>query len=374
MAELAENDARKLTAAVHVALVIGPRTMGHTGRVIKQLAIGLLDEPFGVTVVAPGSVEVDALPCPPARRIGYTPPRIGRLRQRDMARLTGELAEAGVEILHAMDGSAHALTRELSRRGDWPYLASALSLQDAEELSPLGPRCRAVLAASVTIRAALLNHQVAPAEMISLVRPGIHRLRQPHERPAKDHCWSILATGAMDSAEPLATILRAFAAVRQQRPDCVLFLLGRGRAERRLRSLVRSLELTHQVTFVDRLDAERLAGVLQAADVSVFPRSGGQLEMEVLTAMAAGVAVLVAEPCVGDFAIDGETVWSYESNDAADLTRKLGILIDNYDDASRLAGAALAYLAEHHSPARMVSSLAELYRRHALRGRTLNIS
>ncbi len=374
MSELAENGARKLPTAAHVALVIGPRTMGHIGPMVRRLAIGLLDEPLGVTVVSPDSAEVSALPCPPARLVCYTPPRIGHLRQRDVSRLAGELAGGGVEILHAMDGSAHALTRELSRRGNWPYLASALSLRAAGELSPLGPHCRAVLAASVPIRANLLNHQVAPAEKILLVRPGIHHLRHPHVRPAGDHSWSILATGAMDSAEPFATILRAFAAVRQQRRDCVLFILGGGRAERRLRSLAKSLDLTRHVTFVDRLGAEKLAGVLQAADVFVFPRSDGQLEMEVLTAMAAGVAVLVGEPCVGGFAIDGETVWSYGSHDAADLARKLGILIGDYDDASRLAEAALAYLTEHHSPARMVSSLAELYRRHALRGRTLKIS
>jgi len=373
MAVMSGNSVKAAPPPVHVALVAGARTVGHIGRGVRQLAIGLLDEPLRVTLVLPRSADLAGLPCPPAGRIDYIQPRFGHLRQRAVARMAAQLGEAGVEILHGLDGSAHALTRALSRRGDWPYLVSALSLRAAGELSTLGRHCRAILAASLPIRTDLLNHRVAPAEKILLVRPGVHRLRQAPSHPGTECSWSILAAGVMDSAEPFATILRAFAIVRQRRPDCVLFLLGQGRAEHRLRLLVQSLDLAHQVTFVDRLGEAKLAGVFQAADLFVYPASRGELEMEVLTAMAAGVAVLTGGACVGDFAIDGETVWSYPPGDSADLARKLGILMGEPDDAIHLTTAALAYLAENHSPARIISSLAALYRDHALPGRTLQI-
>jgi phosphatidylinositol alpha-1,6-mannosyltransferase len=154
----------------------------------------------------------------------------------------------------------------------------------------------------------------------------------------------------------------------------VLFLLGEGPAEHRLRQLAAQLGLMHQVTFVDRLGQTQLPGIFSAADLFIYPRSDRQFELELLEAMAAGVPVLVGDCCVGDFTHEGLTSISYRPNDAADLLSKLRTLLDEPASAAALAEGARRYLREHHSPARMVAATAELYRKFALSERTLKLA
>ena len=358
---------------VRLALVAGQGTMRHIGRVIRHLTIGLLDEPIYVTIVAPACEDLSDLPSPPVELLSYPVAKLGHLRRRALEAIAAQLAARNIELLHAVDGTAHRLTRRLSDVGEWPYVVSVMGIDQCRGLSPLGRHCRAVLAGSVPLQAALPARLAIPPEDIHILRPGVYQLRrvscftQPQRRAA------IIAGGDLNVFEPFNTVLSAFAALRDSQYECVFFILGNGKAERRLRARAKRLGLMHHVTFVDRLPHQQLAGIFKAADVFVHPHSSGALEMEILEAMAAGIPVLVAGDCVGDFVVDAETAISYDAGTAADLTLKLKVMLDEPDNAVGLATAALAHLHQHHSPAQMVAELADLYRQHVVGGRTLKI-
>lgn len=356
-----------------LALVAGGGTMRGLGRTFGHLAVGLLDEPMDLTVVAPDGDEASVVPTPPIEVLGYRPGRLKDLRRRAVHDLVGRLTRRRVEVLHALDGRAHRLTRALSAAGDWPYLVSVHDLRCAGGLGRLGPQGLALIASSGPLREAMLAARAAPPERVHLVRPGVHVASTPPPLAAPAHCPAIVIDGPLTELGPFETVLEAFAAVRADGLEASLFFLGGGRAETRLRKRVTAMKLAHDVTFVDTPFQRSGAGVFDAADILVCPRSSGQVEMRILEAMAAGTTVLAGGPCVGDFVIDGQTALRYNAAGAADLAAKLKALLTHPTDGVALAERAREHVRLHHSPAQMVASLAGLYRQWALRGRTLQV-
>lgn len=371
---IASGADKSIVQPARLALVVGRGTMRHIGRVVQHLTVGLLDEPMRVTVIAPQGEDISDLPSPPVDILTYPTPRLGMFRRRTVENLADQLAEYDIELLHGLDAWAHDVTRDLSDLMDLPYMVSVIGINHGRLLTPLGGHCRAVLAASIPIRADLLARHVALADKTHLLRPGVHQLRRVSCFADPQRSAAIIAGGNLDIYEPFAAVLEAFAAIRDSGTDCVFFMMGNGKAERQLRLRAEQLNLMHQLTFVDHLPQNQLAGIFKAADIFVYPHSSGTLEMELLEAMAAGIPVMVGGPCVGDFIIDTETALTYNGRDAVGLTAKLKMLLENHGMAVRLAETAMAYLRQHHSPAQMVAAMAETYRQQVLSGRTLKIS
>ena len=359
---------------VRVALAAGAQTLHRAGRVVQHLTVGLVDEPFGVTLITAQNADVSSLPCPPVEVLRYPVPQPWRFRTRVVEPLAEQLAEQNVEVLHALDSSAHALVRALSDELDLPYLLTVWGPGGARQVAPPGPLCRGVLAVSAQMRSALLAGLAVPEEMVRVIRPGVHQSAPRCQTGPVDRNRAIIAAGRFEPAGPFETVLRAFGLLRQAGYDCVLFLLGDGPAEHRLRQMAGASGLMHYVTFVDRLPQPQLPEIFSAADLFVYPHSDGRLELELLEAMAAGVPALVGECRVGDFALEGQTSLAYQARNPADLAAKLRGLLDDPAAASALADGARRHLREHHSPARMVAAMAELYRAYALSERTIKLA
>lgn len=359
---------------LRIALVAGPDTMHHVGRVVQHLTVGLVDELISVTLVAPAMADVSNLPCPPVEVLRYAPSRLPLLRWRAVDALADALEQREVEVLHALDARAHELTCRLSDRIARPYVVSPLGTTNLHALRNQGELCRALLAGSEAIRQEVLARHLAPPERVVVVRPGVHQIRTPATARRADHSVALLVGGALDVYQPFATVLESFAALREEGDDCVFFVLGNGQQEHRLRRRAEQLDLMHALTFVDRPAQHQLANILKAANIFIYPQSDGDLEMEILEAMAAAVPCLVGGPCVGDFVADAETALAYDASSREDLTGKLRVLLADPSAGARLADTARTHLRERHSPARMVAALAELYRQNALRQRTLRLS
>ena len=85
-----------------------------------------------------------------------------------------------------------------------------------------------------------------------------------------------------------ATLLRAFATVRERIPEALLLLIGMGPLEGQLRQTVRDLGATDAVRFLGSRDD--VTELLPALDVFVLSSSHEGLPISLLEAMAAGVA------------------------------------------------------------------------------------
>ncbi len=355
----AEPPGRVSAKPVHVGLVAGGESLRNLGPVVRHMIVGLLDKPLPVTLICPAKADVANIPTPPVQIIRYDTTRLPFLRGRAFDTAVGQVAQAGVSLLHALDTDAAELTGRLAAGIGVNYIISVYSL--GREVRTLDMHCKAVLAAGEPIRQQLLGSHIGPDDMIHLLRPGIHQAREATCFVNPAHSIAIVAGGEFREYRPFAAVLKVFAQLEKSQEDCVFFLAGNGPCETRLRRLAEKLGLTANLTFVDRQSPDELKGILRAADIFISPMPSDRLEIELLSAMAAGVPVIAAGAKACDFIIPDETALTYRPGSAAELTDKLALLMDDHDASRALAEKSLEHLRENHSPAKMARQLVDLY-------------
>lgn len=347
---------------VSVGWVSGGGAFHRLGRTLGPLSVGLLDEFVHPTVMCPEKEDTFALPTPPVNVHTYEQGKWFSKPSRTAESLAEGVRGRKLNLLHALDGAAVDLTRALAGQLDLPYLVSCYSAEDAKRLPRQDPRMVGVLPACKATKAALRRRKVCPPEALHLLRPGVHRVRRANcfNNPEQSVC--VATCGVLDRSKPYAALLKAFASVKASQADSVLFVIGNGPAERTLREQASKLGIGQETTFSDAIPSRQLAGIFKSADVYVSAADRPELDVYSLLAMAAGVPVVAAAGGNSDFLIDGQTAMLYPRGDAAALGEKLLSLMADQQAARDQAQNALAYVGEHHSPAVMVSKLADIYR------------
>ncbi len=357
----AEEPTTQPTPLLRAAWVVCAETLETLDRTLGPLSGGLIDELIELLVICPGEADVRGLPVPPVEVLRHDRLRWLIFENRWIESLVERVKLRKVQVLHALDGGAAGLVRKLAHSTSLPYIVSSCDLRDVRRLGPLDDSA-AVLAASEPVRRGLLHHHAAPAEKIRLMRPGLYHVRQTTCFDDERRKVAIIAGGSLKQSAPFEAVLKSFAEVSQRDANCVFFLIGSGRAEKRLRQLAERLHLRQELTFVDRMPSREMPGIFKAADMFISPVAAPGLDTWLLMAMAAGVPVLATMDSPCDFLIDGRTAMLFRQGEAAQLTAKLMALLDDKPAARGLAKSALAYVKEHHSLAEMVATLAQIYR------------
>ncbi len=347
---------------VRVGWVAGECTLERLARTLQPLAVGLLDEVVDVVVICPQRSATAELPSPPLEIVRYGRLKLWIFRTGATENLVEELRPMRLQVLHALDADACDLTRHLAAALNLRYIVSSYRLGDGRIIGGLDQRAEAVLAASEQLARDLLEHRVCAAAKIRVVRPGVHHVRHTTLFDHPQQSTAVVAGGRLDDVPAFEAVLKAFAAVKDRKYDCVFFIIGSGRAERALRLMAEKAGLDDVLTFVDRQPPAKLAGIFKAADIYIAPLPEHGVDIECLLAMAAGDPVLAAAGGSSDFLIDSKTALLFTMGDTDALTARLLSLLDNHAAARQQAEDALKYLREKHSQASMVTALADIYR------------
>jgi GT2 family glycosyltransferase len=145
--------------------------------------------------------------------------------------------------------------------------------------------------------------------------------------------------------DPL-TLVEAFLAVSETRPDVKLLLVGDGPLRDVVRERLRSrADRVHLPGYVPYSDLPKYYG---AADVLVHPAVSEPWGVSVNEAMACGLPVLAAEGvgAAADLVVEGGTGYSFADGDTRRLAELLQRLAADRDLARRLGQAARARVAE----------------------------
>ena len=348
---------------IRAAWVAGASALEDLAPTIQPLAISLIDELVELHVFCPSGSDVRALPSPPVEIIHH-----GRIRRWAfgggvVAQIASEIQARRIQLLHALDVSSAGLTSRLAAAAGVDYVVGSYAIGDGKRLGRLDRRARAVLAASERIQEDLMANRVISADRAHLLRPGVVRVSRPTCFDRPENSLAIVVGGAMDELACFSAVLEAFAELKARRYDCVCFIIGQGKAERRLRARAESLGVARELTFVGRQPPWQLTGILKAADLYISPAPDETVDFQSLLAMAAGVPVLSVENPASDFLRDGRTTWQFKRGDASGLTTKLASLLEDHAAAKGLAQNALDYLGRHHGTAEVSSKTAEIYRR-----------
>lgn len=159
----------------------------------------------------------------------------------------------------------------------------------------------------------------------------------------------------------IATLLRAFAMLRHQRPQsgAVLELLGGGPDAAPLQALAAELALSGAVRFTGRVDDAGMVSALQRARVSVSVPTSDATSVSLLESMACGLAVVASDLPANRAWIEPELLVP-----AGDADALAGALLRLHDDPALAAAHGQrnrALAAERAARRRQMDRMAVLY-------------
>lgn len=262
-------------------------------------------------LIATGEVDAEASGPPQvalgARRIATCPPALARyLRRERPAALFSALTHVNAAAV------AGAL---MSRTGVRLVLAdhsmpthAKLSRFRRDRVLPFVPRlayrrAHAVFAISDGVAEDLIGNCGVPPSLVRVVPTvvDIDEFRRRGDEPA-GHPWLgpaapplLVAVGRLESMKDHATLLRAFARVRERTPACLL-ILGEGDERSRLEALAQGLGLNGEVELPGRLPNP--APYMRQAAVFVHSSASEGLPTVLIEALALGRKI-VATDCSG---------------------------------------------------------------------------
>lgn len=148
-------------------------------------------------------------------------------------------------------------------------------------------------AGALVVPSAFLQQVFRKFGLVATVVPNTLDLTAFGGRDSQDSTrLHIVVTRNLERIYDVATAIRAFAIVRERRPDARLSIAGTGPERAALDMLTRQLGVADAVRFTGRLDSMGVSQLLRSASVMVNPSLADNLPMSLLEAWAGGVPVV----------------------------------------------------------------------------------
>jgi glycosyltransferase involved in cell wall biosynthesis len=355
--------------SVFTALCVGSNAFNQCGRVLRHLAVGLVDQAVPLYLVS-DDPRVKSLSLGPVQTVLH-----GRLRGPLAGRRVRELAESlstqPPAILHAFSGESYASAMALAEELDAELLLQVTSLADCDTLAKVRPPAEThYIVLSERLARAVVERGVG-AERVTLVRPGVHVLKRSTPSSDPEQVPTLLCTAPLDAHGGAIRFLEVVSLIRSRGRSVMAFLLGEGSHENTLRRWVRRHGLSSCVTFSH--PSGDITQAMLGADVFIQPSSGDAFTADALSAMGAGMAV-VTVPCAAcDHFLDGRTALVSSEPTAEFLAEAVERLIAQPDLRARITAEGMDFVRSNHSVSSMAGRTADVYRRLVLNRATFSI-
>ncbi len=157
----------------------------------------------------------------------------------------------------------------------------------------------------------------------------------------------LLYVGRLEYEKGVQDLVAALARVRRTHPGTTLTVAGDGTQAGWLRDVAREHRVLRAVEFTGALDHEELVAQLHSADALVIPSRYEPFGIVALEGAATGIPVIATTAGgLADFIRTGETGRSVEPADVPGLTAAIRAVLDDPEQAHRLARAARAEVEE----------------------------
>jgi glycosyltransferase involved in cell wall biosynthesis len=290
--------------------------------------------------------------------------------------------------VHALSGASYRVAGAVAEAFDADLVLQVTSLADCDaigssmwdRLSPPQAEPNDKLESPPHIRflvftqplLTVLEEQLKiPVERVDLVRPGVLASQNVACFADPERTVTILCTSALERGSGVDSLIGAVDILRNRGCDLLLFLLGRGRQEPSLRSMVHDRRLSSCVTMAR--PAGDLARAMHGADIFVRPSVDTAFSDDGLLAMGAGMAVVTLPSSVCDYYRGNETAVVCDKPTAESLAGVIEGLLNDRAEARRIAAAGMEYVRAHHAVSSMAQHTADAYRKLALARATFPI-
>jgi glycosyltransferase involved in cell wall biosynthesis len=190
---------------------------------------------------------------------------------------------------------------------------------------------------------------------------------QQRESSASNSDTTIIAVGRLVEKKGFDVLIRAFALVVRQKPDCRLMIVGDGPEKKHLMELIQQSGLQHRVELTGWQEPQITQSLIAQATLLAAPSRAAQdgdmdgIPNVILEAFAAGVPVVAGNlQGITEAVKDRETGLIVEPADVHGLASAINELLDDPQLRSRLAHNACQAVKERFDPAENAGQLAGL--------------
>lgn len=299
---------------------------------------------------------------------------------RDTTRLIRFIRRAGIDIVHAEEGSrnagyAYLLTRLSAARyvvhfhsqyGDWMSPPSRWGTRHAD----------GIIAVTAWTGRGIARDGVPPGRIFPVLNgidpsgfdPGAHDGEIRRELGLEPSDPLVVMVAQLVEWKRQHTMITAFERVLAVHPRARLMLVGTewqpaasGSYTERLHQLVAELGLGERVIFAGYRSDVR--AIMAAADIFALPSVGEPFGLVFAEAMAMGLPVVAADAGgPPEVVVDGETGLLSPPDDTEQLAANVITLIDDPELRRRLGGAGRRRVLEHLNAQRMADDVEAVYR------------
>ncbi|MGD0499572.1 MAG: glycosyltransferase family 4 protein [Bryobacteraceae bacterium] len=185
-------------------------------------------------------------------------------------------------------------------------------------------------------------------------------LRARLEIPAEAE--AAVFVGRLAPEKELASLIGAFAAVVERRPQAALILVGEGPSRASLEARAAQLGLAAHVRFAGRQPAGAIRDWLQACDLFVLVSSNEGFPCSLAEAMSAGLASVVSDIPGNTQLVDaGVHGLRVPAGDEARIAEAVGRLLGDADARARMGLAARRRVVDNYSTERVADRYEKLF-------------
>lgn len=341
-------------------LIASPREVREHAPFLWRLLVGLVDESISAALVCPPNCDAECIVPGPIEVFAYPKIDLPLMERMGFEPLALQLERFKPSVLHCLCESRAALTRRLARRLGVPYVLTVNSLVGrVRRLSISRTRCAKIVVLADTIATAFTRTHFRFADRVRRIGMPTFAASDPSCFSDPSRLSSMVVAHPIDRVSDFAALLMAAKSLLAEGREFVVAIMGRGRAEHRLRKALAEHGLTRVVTLVPMLDPWR--SVVAAGDLFIHLQPAATFSGFLLEAMGLGLAVIGCKGGVDDLLVHEKTALLYERNDAATLERAIVRLLDDPDAARRLAASAQNHVREHYSVGSHVAATLETY-------------
>jgi glycosyltransferase involved in cell wall biosynthesis len=289
------------------------------------------------------------------------------------------LKEQRPAIVHAHFGEESVVAGHAIRQLSIPLVAAFYGY-DATELARfsvwrwrfrhLFARAAAVLAEGPNMEARLIRLGASPERTV--VQPIPVRLELfpfcPSAAPVDGGPLIFLQACRFVEKKGVDTTIEAFARMADEAPAAVLWLLGSGPEEMRLRALAATSGVADRITFLAARSHEEYAAIMRQAHVFVHPsrtaRNGdgeGGAPTALLEAQALGLPVIATTHDDIPAVVDDSAAMLAPPGDAAAVAELMRRMVRGTHEWTARAEAGRRRVADRHDPDRLAAVLENLY-------------
>lgn len=345
---------------MHVALIANTAWLDEELATLHHIVVGLIDESTRVVQVLPrGRAEGETVAF--GTRLPWRETRSRRRNRAAILRLTEQLREEGVGLIHALDGRLWRASLDLANALELPAVLSANSVMDVSVAARCAGRLRAcpsVIVCTTEPLTVMIREAVGDAAPVRFVPLGVH-LGSLVER-GDDEAPCVVVSGSGDCDEDVVSVLEGAKQAIAQCPDLQLFFDGQRQDPRSLWRAIRKAGLLNNATLIPRRLGHR--EVLLRAGALLHPQPLGRARSLTLRAMGHAVPVITCEDPALDYFVNGQTARVLDQATPEAWAKALVGFSTKPAVWRGLGQSAKQWVAEHRLASTQLEKLLETYR------------